>query len=117
MRHTPLPERSQVLPVSNGVYLDLFSPVKPDQPKAEDTNERQVAGPCRARPRISSQTFVKSPQPAAAAEDISIASPRNIGLFPSTDDTDDDISPNDTTIPPKPRPMPASPHQRLTWRP
>ncbi|KAK3057982.1 hypothetical protein LTR09_001059 [Extremus antarcticus] len=85
VRHTPLPRGNQQSPPNQGQYLDLFSPVKPVGPINDDGELKRVASPPRSRPKVSSQTFVKSPEPAAAGLDTAIAKPRNLGLFPSTD--------------------------------
>lgn len=94
VRRTPMPENAQAPPTDKGAYLDLFSPVKATETTVQDTEKPRVASPGRSRPRISSQTFVKSPEPGPTTGRNSIAKSRNIALFPSTDDTEDTVSSN-----------------------
>lgn len=123
VKHTPMRGNVQAPPADNGAYLDLFSPVKQTQTKTEKSNNRRVASPPRSRPRISSQTFVKSPEPDTAAQESKIAKPRNIALFPSTDDTDDTVSPNTLTREiasgrtTAAKPTASAQKTRLTWKP
>lgn len=120
VRHTPAPGLSPALPSDNGVYLDLFSPVKSVDHRPEDTKKQRVASPGRARPRISSQTFVKSPVSGPVRDEGHVGSPRNIALFPSTDDTDDTVFP--TAVDPivvtqDINTVPSAKKTRITWRP
>ncbi|TKA32520.1 hypothetical protein B0A50_01628 [Salinomyces thailandicus] len=73
VRHTPAAQREAAVPVQTGNYLDLFSPVKPPNTKPDATIEQPVASSPRGRPRISSQTFVKSPEPAAKPDNAAKA--------------------------------------------
>ncbi|KAF2486756.1 quinon protein alcohol dehydrogenase-like superfamily [Neohortaea acidophila] len=83
VRHTPLPKITGPVLVQKGDYLDLFSPVKPPEPKA--ASEQRLSSPPRSRPSITSQTFVKSPEAVTAAVDDTLVRRRNLELFPSTD--------------------------------
>ncbi|KAK3720153.1 hypothetical protein LTR37_003977 [Vermiconidia calcicola] len=84
VRHTPLPNSTKLAGAGQGQYLDLFSPVKPAAPRAAEPEMKRVASPSRTRPMISSQTFVKSPQPVEAGPSSSVARQRNLALYPST---------------------------------
>ena len=86
VRHTPLAQSAKAAPSGTGDYLDLFSPMKPSEAKEDAPAEERLASPPRARPRISSQTFVKSsPSQPVAQQNATGAKPRNLALFPSTD--------------------------------
>lgn len=61
VRYTPSPKRTQAVPLAGAEYHDLFSPVKPMEPLKSPTEQR-VTSPPRNRPRLSSQTFVRSPE-------------------------------------------------------
>ena len=123
VRHTPIRGNTQAPPADNGAYLDLFSPVKTAESKVGDTEKRRVASPPRSRPRLSSQTFIRSPEPGSANEESNIAKPRNITLFPSTDDGDDTISPTSinhmraSTSARVAKPTASAQKQRITWKP
>ncbi|KAK5172079.1 uncharacterized protein LTR77_003716 [Saxophila tyrrhenica] len=85
VRHTPLPASLQPPPIRQRQYLDLFSPVKPTAASKDESEMKRVTSPTRSRPQVSSQNFVKRPEPETAAPSVDVAPPRNIGLFPSTD--------------------------------
>lgn len=61
VRYTPSPKRTHAVPLAGAEYHDLFSPVKPVEPMKSPIEQR-VTSPPRNRPRLSSQTFVKSPE-------------------------------------------------------
>ena len=96
VRHTPLAQHTtpKPAPLTKGEYLDLFSPVKPQEAITDEAPVKRVASPPRARPRISTQTFVKSPEPTSAAQKNSVAKPRNLALFPSTDSGSETVHPS-----------------------
>ncbi|KAK3711701.1 hypothetical protein LTR37_009478 [Vermiconidia calcicola] len=84
VRHIPLLNNPNFAGAGQAQYLDLFSPVKPAAPRAAEPEMRRLASPPRNRPKMSSQTFVKSPQPVEAGLSSSVARQRNLALFPST---------------------------------
>lgn len=98
VRHTPLREEAKAGPMKTGQYLDLFSPMKISHSKMEEEPLKRVASPPRSRPRISPQTFVKSPEAAPNAKDCNVAKPRNLALFPSTDSGSPNAQPSAKAI-------------------
>lgn len=83
VRHMPALVNSEQAPVATAQYFDLFSPVKPPSSRRDAKQDRGIASPPRTRPRISSQTFIKSP--TSPTQRDTIRTPRNLALFPSTD--------------------------------
>lgn len=67
VRYTPRPNKPvPQLSVPAAQYLDLFSPVKSSAVTSSEPSKKLIASLPRARPRVSSRTFVK--QPGAGAE-------------------------------------------------
>lgn len=62
VRHVPSPKRQPPAVPAVAVYDDLFSPVKACPVPSKASPEKRVLSPGRNRPRLSSQTFVQSPQ-------------------------------------------------------
>jgi WD40 repeat protein len=60
VRHTPMSKSAQLPPPNAAQYLDLFSPVKASANVPNDKALKRGSPP-RSRPKLSSQTFVKSP--------------------------------------------------------
>ena len=85
VRHNPKASTAEQESVVEGDYLDLFSPVKSPKTDGSIAKKQRVSSPPQSRPRISSQTFVKSPKAMRVADEDEIARPRNLSLFPSTD--------------------------------
>ena len=85
VRHTPMAGKNLPTSIGKGEYLDLFSPVKRPEERALGTARKAMASPPRSRPRMTSQTFIKSPQACPPSPTGPVASPRNLALFPSTD--------------------------------
>lgn len=84
VRHVPSPQRSRAaIPATTG-YDDLFSPVKADTIKTKKSPKKapreRVISPGRDRPRLSSQTFVKSPDGQAGHTTADVVSPRKVSL-------------------------------------
>ena len=82
VRHTPLPKHAHTKPAA-GNYLDLFSPVKSPSSKPAAPLEKPTS-PIRQRPRLSSQTFVKS-EDAGTKPPNSAMMARKPELFPSAE--------------------------------
>ena len=85
VRHNPNSRQADPVSVERTGYLDLFSPVKPAEDVTHTSPVKRLASTPRTRPRVSPQTFVKSPELAPANQHDTIAKPRNLALFPSTD--------------------------------
>ena len=121
VRHTPLTARAQLTELGGSEHLHLFSPAQPVTQTFKELPDRRVASPPRSRPRISSQTFMKSPTSTSPAPGEAVSGPRNLALFPSTDDTDETISPSSVRISPfaaQQRKTASFPlRQRITWKP
>lgn len=124
VRHTSIPNEMRGPNIAEGPYLDLFSAVKASPPKAAVALEARVASLPRARPRVSSQTFVKSPDPTPAVQGSNVAKGRNISLFPSTDSGSDIAQPSPGTTPQRlqtkkiePRPTPIQRLQSMNTAP
>ena len=86
VRHTPSPLRKDVVPssASRGPYLDLFTPVRvPDI--AKHPAYRLTSGASPARARITSQFFVRNPEPDVDAARTATTSAQKLGLLPSAD--------------------------------
>ncbi|KAK4508662.1 hypothetical protein PRZ48_002401 [Zasmidium cellare] len=85
VRYTPSPNRTQQPALTGIGYQDLFSPVKQDAPKVTSPPQPRITSPPpRNRPRLSSQTFVKSTEsPKSAIKNAS--SSAKYSLFPSTE--------------------------------
>lgn len=71
VRHIPSPKRQPPAIPAVAAYDDLFSPVKPFTNPVEQSPQKHVLSPGRNRPRLSSQTFVKSPQAQLVAPKVS----------------------------------------------
>ncbi|CAK3884870.1 uncharacterized protein RCC_06289 [Lecanosticta acicola] len=74
VRYIPSPVRAPPVPLAGAEYHDLFSPVKPMDPVLNSQATRSLAkervtSPGRNRPRLSSQTFVHSPETKHNGED------------------------------------------------
>ncbi len=85
VRHIPTSRQVDVVSAGGTGYLDLFSPVKSAENATRQSPVKCLASPLRTRPRVSPQTFMKSPEPTTAKQHETIADPRNLALFPSTD--------------------------------
>lgn len=94
VRHNPASRQINPAPVAGASYLDLFSPVKPHEETVYGSPAKRMASPPRSRPRVSPQTFVKSPEAAPAGQHNTIAKPRNLALFPSTASSSDTPRPS-----------------------
>jgi hypothetical protein len=94
VRYNPASRLANPIAAGQKTYLDLFSPVKP--PAREGTQispAKRLVSPPRQRPRVSPQTFVKSPEPKPAGQHDTISKPRNLALFPSTDSSSETARP------------------------
>ena len=94
VRHNPASRFADPVTADQKNYLDLFSPVKP--PTKEDTQKspvKRLDSPPRQRPRVSPQTFIRSPEPTPAGQQDTISKPRNLALFPSTDSSSETARP------------------------
>ena len=85
VRHNPSSRQADLVSVGETGYLDLFSPMKPVEDITHTSPAKRLASPPRVRPRLSPQTFLKSPESTPTSEHKTIARPRNLALFPSTD--------------------------------
>lgn len=85
VRHNPDSRQADPVFIAETGYLDLFSPVKPAEGVTVQSPVKRLASPAKTRPRVSPQTFVKSPEPTTVDHYKPIAKPRNLALFPSTD--------------------------------
>jgi WD40 repeat protein len=124
VRHNPASRLADPVAADQKDYLDLFSPMKP--PAEENTQKspvKQLASPPRQRPRLSPQTFIKSPEPTPASQHDTISKPRNLALFPSTDSSSETAHPPMNDIFRKvnhdgqDRPSPARQGTRITFKP
>ena len=85
VRHNPASRPADPVAVGQENYLDLFSPVKPPaEGNAQKSPVKRLASPPGQRPRVSKQTFIKTPEPIPAGQHDTDTKPRNLTLFPST---------------------------------
>lgn len=114
VRHNPASRPVEAGPLDQKNYLDLFSPVKPPDADTELSPVKRLASPPRTRPRLSPQTFVKSPEPVPAGQHSSVSKPRNLALFPSTGSGSETphLSANDSA----PKVFPLQKSTRITFK-
>lgn len=117
VRHNPAFKSAEPVPVERKDYLDLFSPVKAPNDLTQGPSVKPLSSPPRIRPRVSPQTFVKSPEATPAGQDSSISKPRNLTLFPSTDSSSSTPRPAASEHIGHTRLHPSPPGPRVTFKP
>lgn len=78
VRYTPIETRNRQLPTATRPYLDLFSPVKPQENGAQSTLMKPLGSPQRTRPKLSEQTFVREAPAEPSTVSRVIAQPQHI---------------------------------------